>query len=84
MEGGRVNHRWCMGVVDHSYGGLGGGREGGSGWQAYGTKPGGLGRVSELIMSARWSPLLHLISPLSSCAVLVGLSRDWSIFLGKP
>ena len=26
MEGGRVNHSWCMGVVSHRYGGLGGGR----------------------------------------------------------
>ena len=27
MESGRVNHSWCMGVVSHSYGGLGGSRE---------------------------------------------------------
>ena len=25
MEGGRVNHTWCIGVVSHGYGGLGGG-----------------------------------------------------------
>ena len=28
MEGGRVSHSWCMGVVSHGYGGLGGGRDG--------------------------------------------------------
>ena len=27
MEGGQINHNWCMGVVSHSYGGLGWGRE---------------------------------------------------------
>ena len=26
MEGGRVSHSWCMGVVSRSYGWLGGGR----------------------------------------------------------
>ena len=32
LEGGPVNHSWCMGVVSHSYGGLGGGRDGGGSW----------------------------------------------------
>ena len=31
-----------MCVVNHDYGGLGGGRDGGSGWYADGTKPRGL------------------------------------------
>ena len=30
VEAGRVNHSWCIGV-DHSYGGLGGGMDGGDG-----------------------------------------------------
>ena len=32
VEGGQVNHNWCMCVVSHGYGGLGGGRDGVSGW----------------------------------------------------
>ena len=32
MEGGRVNHGWGMGVVNHSNDGLGGGMDGGGGW----------------------------------------------------
>ena len=32
MEGGHVNHSWGMGVVSHSCGGLGGGRDAGSAW----------------------------------------------------
>ena len=36
MEGGQVNHSWCIAVVSCSYGGLGGVRDGG-GWYACGT-----------------------------------------------
>ena len=32
VEGERVNHSWCMGVVCHGYGGLSGRRDGGGGW----------------------------------------------------
>ena len=39
MEGGRVNHSKCMCVVSHGYYGLGGGRDGGGGLHACGTKP---------------------------------------------
>ena len=31
MESGRVSHGWCMVVVSHGYGGLGGSRVGGGG-----------------------------------------------------
>ena len=31
-----------MCVISHEYGGLGGGRDGGGGWYACGTKPRGL------------------------------------------
>ena len=31
VEGGRVNHSCGIGVVSRSYGGLGGGRDGGGG-----------------------------------------------------
>ena len=27
VEGGQVSHSWCMCVVSHGYGGLGGGRD---------------------------------------------------------
>ena len=32
VEGVRVSHSWCMGVVNHGHGGLDGGRDGGGGW----------------------------------------------------
>ena len=41
VEGGRVSHSLCMGVVSQVYGGLGGGRDGGGGWYVRGRKPGG-------------------------------------------
>ena len=34
VEGGRVSHSCCMCVVGHGFGGLGGGRNGGGGWNA--------------------------------------------------
>ena len=46
VEGGRVDHSWCMGVVSHGYGWLGEGRDGGGGWLASGTKPGAVGHMS--------------------------------------
>ena len=33
VEGGRANCDECICVVSHGYGGLGGGRDGGGGWQ---------------------------------------------------
>ena len=42
VEGERVNHSWCMGVVGHGYGGLGGDRDEGGGWYSCGTRPGWL------------------------------------------
>ena len=39
VEGGRVNHSWCMCVVSHGYGGLSGDKDGGGGWYVCGTKP---------------------------------------------
>ena len=42
VKGGRVSHSWCMCVISHGYGGFGGGRGGGVGWYACGTKPRGL------------------------------------------
>ena len=45
-EGGRVSHIWCMCVVSHGYGGLGGGGDGCGGWQACVTKPGGVVSMS--------------------------------------
>ena len=42
MEGGRVSHTYCMCIVSHGHGGVGGGRDGGSGRYACGTKSRGL------------------------------------------
>ena len=46
MEGGWVNHRLDMGLVRRRYGGLGGDKDGGGGWEACGTKAGGNGHIS--------------------------------------
>ena len=46
MEGGRVNHSWCMAVDSHGYGGLGRGRDGGGGWCLCWTGSGGFGCMS--------------------------------------
>ena len=48
MEGGRVNHCCCMGVVCHDYGELGVDMVGG-GWQACRTKPWEVGRITVLV-----------------------------------
>ena len=56
MEGGRVCRSWCMCVVSHGYGGLGWVRDGGGGWYACGTMPGGLVACLEMprhFLSAR-------------------------------
>ena len=48
---GGLNHSWGIGVVSHytrlvvSYGGLDGSRDGGGGWYACKTRPGGIGRM---------------------------------------
>ena len=49
-------HSWCMCVVSHGHGGLGGYRDGGGGWYAFGTEQSGLVAyqdISEHIPSAR-------------------------------
>ena len=48
VESGRVCHSWCMCVVGHGYGGLGGGRDKGGGWYACVTKPGVLVACQEI------------------------------------
>ena len=45
VDGGRVSHRRCMCVHGH---GFDGGRDGGGGWYACGTKPGGLVSCREM------------------------------------
>ena len=32
VEGEQASHSWCMCVVSHGFGGLGGGRDGGGAW----------------------------------------------------
>ena len=48
MEGGRVSHSWYLCVVSHGNGGLGWGKNGGSGCYVCGTKPGGLVACREM------------------------------------
>ena len=48
MEGGQVTHCWCMCVVGHGYGGLGGDRNEGGGWYACGAKLGRLVACREM------------------------------------
>ena len=38
MEGGRVSYSWCVCLVGHRYGGMGGGRNGAGGYHACGRK----------------------------------------------
>ena len=45
VEGELVSESRCMCVVGHGYCGMTGGRDGGGGWYACGTKP-GVGRMS--------------------------------------
>ena len=51
---------WCVGVVSHSYGGLGG-RAGGGGLYSCGTKPGGGGGVSRMSGKAGALPECEVI-----------------------
>ena len=53
VEGGQVSHIWCIGVVSHGYGGLGGGRDGGGGWYACRTKLGGWSHVCRCRSTSR-------------------------------
>ena len=55
VEGGRVSHSWCMGVVSHGYGRLGGGSDGGGGWYACWIKLGVVTcrKMPEHLLSAR-------------------------------
>ena len=53
VEGGRVNHSWCMCVHDHGYDGLGEGKDGGGGWYACGTKPRGRKHIGRYQSTSR-------------------------------
>ena len=60
MEGGRVSHCWHICVVSYGYGGLGGGRYGGGGWNACRAKPGeGVGRMSGDINALPECEVIH-------------------------
>ena len=50
MEGGVS---WCMCVVSHAYGGLGGGMDGVSGWYAWETKSRGWSHVGRCWSTSR-------------------------------
>ena len=53
MGDGRVIHSWWMGAVSHGYGGFGGGRDGGGGRHACGTKLGGWSHVRRCRSTSR-------------------------------
>ena len=86
MEGGRVIHSWCMGAVSHSYGWFGEGRDGGGGWQACRTKPGGddcrSGDVVAL-SACELKTLMLMITPLSMCAALGRVEPELVCLPGK-
>ena len=46
MEGERINHNWCMGVVGHRYGGLVVGRHAGQ------SRGGDMGALPECVVKA--------------------------------
>ena len=48
VEDGRVSHSLSICVVDHVHSGLGGGRDGGGGWYACGTRPRELVAMKEM------------------------------------
>ena len=53
VEDGRVSHTWCICVVYHGYSRLDGGRDGGGGWYACGTKPWGWLHVERCRITSR-------------------------------
>ena len=48
-KSGQVSHSWCMCVVNHGFGGLDGGRDGGGGWYSCGIKSGGMVACREML-----------------------------------
>ena len=87
VEGGRVSHSWCMCVVRHGCGGLGGGRDVGGDLCACGTKPGSCSHVWRCLSIFRvrveftdYTRLHHH----PGAQLWVGSSRNWSVFLERP
>ena len=78
VEGGRVSHSWCMVVVSHGYGGLGGGRDGGGGWYACGTcrMSGDAGALPVCEVIHLWLP----VAQPSRCAALVVVELEFVVF----
>ena len=68
VVGGRVYRSWYMGVVSHGYGEFGGARDGGDGWYAFWTKPGG-----SHVWDAGALPDCEVMSPSSRFSALVGV-----------
>ena len=85
VEGGRVSHSWCMGVVTHGYGVLGGGSDGVGGWYACGTKlVGGVAcrERPEHFPSARRCNDDSQSHRHPGAQLWVGSSLNWSVFRG--
>ena len=82
VEGGRVSHCWCMCIVSHGYGGLGGGKDEGGGWYACGIKPWGWTNVGRCrsISRVRGDKLMKTdhtaVQVRSSGLIRAGLGRS--------
>ena len=59
-----------MVAISHSYGWLGGGRDGGGGWYVCRTKPGGIGRMSGDARALPECKVKTLITPPSRYTAL--------------
>ena len=84
MDGRRVSHSWCMGVVSLSYGGLG------QGWRWWLVclqgKTMEVGLMLRDVVALSMCKVKSLMSPkhsLSGVQLCVGLSQNWSVFMGR-
>ena len=87
VESGRVRHSWCMCVVSHGYGGMGGGRDGSCGWYAYRMRPRRIVACRE--MPEHFLNVKRYIDDSRShrrpgAQHWLGSSRNWSVFLKRP
>ena len=87
VEGGQVSHSWCICVVGHGYGGYSWNRDGGGELYACVTMPEGLVLCQEMpehFSSASCYTDDTRSQHLPDVRLWLGLSRKWSVFLGRP
>ena len=86
MEGGRVNHRWCMCVVSHDCSGLGEDRDEDGSWYVCRMKPKGLGCMLGDVRALPECEVNSLVSPItppSRCAALGKVEPELVAVAGK-